>query len=86
MTAVNTPSEVLRHYARALELSSPKEWRDFVQVFDAYTTEITVAVTAAPNDALLEAKGKAVAFLHLLKIFQHTAPKAQSQPPTPPQP
>ena len=86
MSNPQNPTEVLRHYAHVLELAAPREWRDFVQVFDAYATEVTVAVTAADADKILVAQGKAQAFLHLLRVFQNTAPKPPPQPQSPPQP
>lgn len=81
MTA-HTPSSVLSHYARTLQLAAPKEWDAFVQVFDAYATDVTVAVTAAEQHEILVAQGKAKAFLHLLKLFRecHQAnPSATTQ-------
>jgi hypothetical protein len=60
----------LSHYARSLQLAAPKEWEAFVQVFDAYATEVTVAVTAAEQHEILVAQGRARAFLHLLRLFR----------------
>lgn len=86
-TQQQTPSDILRYYARTLELAAPKEWADFVQVFDAYAADVTLAVTNAASDEVLVAQGKARAFLHLLKLFRETAqPSRAPQPPIPPQP
>lgn len=86
MTAAPTPTEVLKHYAHQLQLSAPKEWEAFVQCFDAYSTEITVAVTAAEQHEILVAQGKAKAFLHLLKTFREChVTRPTPQPATHPQ-
>lgn len=78
MTAPLTPTNVIAHYGRLLENAAPKEWAAFVQAFDAYATEVTVAVTAADQNEILNAQGRAQAFLHLLKTFRNVQ--------TPPQP
>lgn len=69
MTAPS-PSTVLAHYAHSLQLSSPREWEAFVECFDAYATEVTVAVAAAEQNEVLQKQGQARAFLHLLKVFR----------------
>lgn len=77
-----SPTDALRHYAHQLQLSSPKEWEAFVECFDAYATEVTVAVTAAEQHEILVAQGKAKAFLHLLKTFRecHLPQRTPQQP------
>ena len=82
MTAAPTPSDILTHYAHALQLAAPREWETFVQVFDAYATEVTVAVTAAEQNEILVAQGRAKAFLHLLKLFRECGLRASSNTPT----
>lgn len=84
----HTPSAILQHYARSLAISSPREWEAFVECFDAYATEVTVAVTSAASEDILVAQGKARAFLHLLKLFREckNAAPAQAPQPQPPQP
>lgn len=81
-----TPSDVLKHHAHNLQLSAPKEWEAFVQCFDAYATEVTVAVTRAEQHEILVAQGRAKAFLHLLDLFRTchvTRPTPQpAQPPS----
>lgn len=66
----------------ALQTRAPKEWEAFVACFDAYATEVTVAVTAAEQNEILVAQGKAKAFIHLLNTFRDC--RALSQRPTPP--
>lgn len=82
-----TPTDVCKHYARALRAAAPKEWEAFVQMFDAWSTEVTVAVTNAEQNEILVAQGKAQAFLHLLRAFRdcHIQPKPKP-PTTPPSP
>lgn len=63
-------SDIVKHYARAIANSSPKEWEAFVEAFDAYSTEVTVAVTEAAQHEILQQQGKAQAFLHLLRLFR----------------
>lgn len=78
-----TPSEVLAHYAHALQLAAPQEWTAFVECFDAYATDVTVAVTAAEQHEILQKQGQARAFLHLLKIFQNCHIPPATKPPSP---
>lgn len=85
MTAL-TPSDVLSHYAHAIQIAAPKEWEAFVQTFDAYSTEVTVAVTDAEQHEVLVAQGKAKAFLHLLKLFRECGRRAAAQQAHPQQP
>lgn len=83
MTRTLSPTEALKHYAHQLQLSAPKEWEAFVQCFDAYATEVTVAVTQAEQHEILVAQGRAKAFLHLLQAFRecHRRPQPQQNPP-----
>jgi len=67
----HTPPTLCAHYARALQSAAPKEWEAFVECFDAYSTEVTVAVTAAEQNEILQKQGRAQAFLHLLKLFRN---------------
>lgn len=83
MTKALSPTDVLKHYSHALQLAAPREWDAFVQCFDAYATEVTVAVTAAEQHEILVAQGRAKAFLHLLNTFRECHLKPQ---PTHPQP
>jgi hypothetical protein len=81
-----SPSDVLSEYARHLRAAAPKEWEAFVHCFDAYATEVTVAVIHADQSSVLNAQGRASAFLHLLKLFQECGnpPKKSPQPTTAP--
>lgn len=79
-----TPTDVLKQYAHRIQMAAPKEWDAFVQCFDAYATEITVAVTTAGQHEVLNMQGRAVLAIHLLRSFR----ECHIQPPTqqPPQP
>lgn len=74
---------VLKQYAHRVMLAAPNEWEAFVSFFDAYATEVTVAVTAADQSEVLNAQGRAQAFLHLLTTFRNCHVQPQ-QPPNPP--
>lgn len=60
-----------------MQLAAPKEWEEFVQMFDAFATEVTVAVTRADQSEILNKQGQAQAFLHLLNLMR-TCHKAKS--------
>jgi hypothetical protein len=66
-----TPQQVLAQYACRLRNSDPKAWEEFVECFDAYATEVTVAVTNAPQTEILNVQGRAQAFLSLLDTFRN---------------
>jgi hypothetical protein len=77
VTKPPSPSVVLAHYAKALRAAAPREWEAFIQCFDAYATEVTVAVTQAEQHEVLQKQGQARAFLHLLNLYRtcHQTPK-----------
>lgn len=77
-----TTSSVLSHYAATLRTAAPQQWEAFVSVFDAYATEITVAVTSAEQNEILNKQGRAQACLHLLKLFRECHTKSQPSPPS----
>jgi hypothetical protein len=79
---MTSPTEVLRHYSYSLQIAAPREWEAFVECFDAYATEVTVAVTNAEQNEILVAQGRAKAFLHLLNTFRncHVKPTAKPAP------
>ncbi len=79
----HSPSDVFQQFAYRLQLSSPKEWEEFVQMFDAFATEVTVAVTRADQSEILNKQGQAQAFLHLLQLMRncHKAKSPTTQQP-----
>jgi hypothetical protein len=74
---------VVAHYMQGMRVAAPREYEGFVEAFDAYATEVTVAVTTAPQHEVLQQQGKAQAFLHLLAMFRDPV-KSPTQPATPP--
>jgi hypothetical protein len=74
-----TPQQVLAQFACRLRNADPKSWEQFIECFDAYTTEVTVAVTRADANEILNLQGRAQAFLSLLDTFRncqhHANPK-----------
>lgn len=57
-----------------------------MQCFDAYATDVTVAVTNADQSEILVKQGQAQAFLHLLRIMRTChiqKPPPSTQPPSP---
>jgi hypothetical protein len=65
-----------------LRSAAPKEFETFVEVFDAYATEVTLAVTSADQNMILNCQGRAQAFLHLLRMFRecHIPPTSRTPP------
>lgn len=82
MTKSLSPTHVIAKYAHALQIAAPREWEAFVECFDAYATEVTVAVTAADQTSILNAQGRAQAFLHLLKTFRNCHVTPTTEPPS----
>jgi len=85
----NTPQQVLAQHCMRLRNADPRAWDEFVTCFDAYATEVTVAVTRADQNMILNWQGKAQAYLHLLDTFRNCASHSQppkKQPPSAPMP
>lgn len=66
---MNTRIIVSQHALR-LRAADPKAFAAFVEAFDAYATEVTVAVTEADQNTILNFQGRAQAFLSILKMFR----------------
>jgi hypothetical protein len=75
---------ITAHYLQSLRVAAPKEYEAFVEAFDAWATEVTVAVTTAPQDQVLQQQGRAQAYLHLLKMFRDPTNHLQQQQSNPP--
>lgn len=75
-------SDLVKHYAFSLRNADPDAYRAFLEALDAYATEITVAVTDAPAEAILNMQGRAKQTLILLDVLrnpkQFTPQQAQS--------
>ena len=75
-----SPQQVLAQFAMRLRHADPKAWEEFVQCFDAYATEVTLAVTNASQNEILVCQGRAQAYLHLLSTFRNCATISQPKP------
>ena len=71
---MNTP-QIVAHYIQNMRVAAPREYEAFVAAFDAWATEVTVAVTTAPQHEVLQQQGRAQAYLHLLKMFKDPVPQ-----------
>ena len=69
MTKGPDPILVLKQFGRDLQGSNPKAWDGFVSAFDVYCMDVTVAVSRAPTDVILEAKGRALQMQEVLKTL-----------------
>lgn len=76
-------SDYLQHFALQLRAADPKAYQSFLEVLDAYATEITVAVTEAPAAEILNMQGRAkqtLVILHLLRTPKPLPTPSQQQP------
>lgn len=71
--------DFVKHFAFALRNADPAAYGSFLEAFDAYATEITVAVTQAPASEILNLQGRAAQTLALLDVFRHPRPISSSQ-------
>jgi hypothetical protein len=76
-----TTEKMMQQYMLRLKNSNPTGWDDFVQVFDCYATEVTVAVTQAPSDEILRMQGRAQQCLALLRLMRECDKVKIPQPP-----
>lgn len=74
---------MMQQFMLRLKNANPEAWDDFVQCFDIYATEVTVAVTQAPSEDILRMQGRAQQCLALLRTMRECAkaPPAQAAPP-----
>lgn len=73
--------DYIRHYAHVLRGADPKVYEQFLQAFEMYATEITVAVTDAPQEQILNMQGRAKQTLVIFEQLRH--PKLITKNPTP---
>lgn len=66
---------VISQIAHVWKNIDPKLYEKFLRVLDAYTTEVTIAVTQATSTEILQAQGRAQQQLHLLRLFVETKPQ-----------
>lgn len=76
-----TSEQILQHFALRLRNADPQSWDAFVQAFDVYATEVTVAVTQAPPETILAKQGQAQQMLKLLQLFRECPNAANVKPP-----
>lgn len=60
--------------AHAWKNIDPKLYEKFLRLLDAYTSEVTVAVTQAPSTEILQAQGRAQQMIQVLRLFVETKP------------
>lgn len=70
--------DYIRHFAHALRNADPTAYTAFLEALDAYATEITVAVTDVPPEAILNMQGRAKQTLIILDTLRN--PKVLSSP------
>ncbi len=76
-------SSPLTPHCLQLRNANPAAWDKFLAAFDAYVTEITVAVTQAPPAEILVMQGRAQQGLALLRVFKECG-ITPTKPPSPP--
>lgn len=81
-TPQSTSRKSLKTYLHFLRNAAPEEFDRFVKELATYTDEVTVAVTEAPPDAILNMQGRAQQAIAMLRLFEecHTPPKQPFQP------
>jgi len=70
--------DFIKHFAHALRNADPTAYTALLEALDAYATEITVAVTDVPPEAILNMQGRAKQTLIILDVLRN--PKAFSTP------
>ncbi len=60
----------LQRFALMLRNSNPEAWDGFLRVFSAYTYEVTVAVTEASPNEVMEKQGRSRQLRALERIFK----------------
>lgn len=64
-----TDPKVLSQCMLFFKNADPRVYEKFIRVLDAYVTDVTVAVTEAPTDEILVAKGRAQQARKLFQLF-----------------
>ena len=63
---------------RFMKNMDPRLYEKFIRIFDAYVTEVTVAVTEADTSDILVAKGRAQQARKLFQLFTELPPTTPS--------
>lgn len=74
-------TDALRRCALFMRNADPRAYEAFVAELRTYVTSLTVAVTEAPQENILNAQGRAQMARQLLLIFNECEPKPQQPPP-----
>lgn len=80
--AVNYP-QLVAVYADRLKRAEPQTYEQFIRALDAYTTELTVAVTDAPSESILVTQGRAQQARKFFKLMTELPASVQPQKPSP---
>ncbi len=72
--------KVLSELALKVRNHDPVLWEAFVDTFDAYSMEVTVAVTQAPPAEILVMQGRAQQCLAMLRVFKECTLPPKSSP------
>lgn len=79
MSGKHSSVDFFKHFAFQLRGADPKAYQSLLEAFDAYAVEITVAVTDAPPDQILNMQGRAKQTLILLEHLRNPKPLTQPQ-------
>ncbi|HEY5409787.1 MAG TPA: hypothetical protein VIJ94_03565 [Caulobacteraceae bacterium] len=63
----------MQQFALQLKNANPQAWDAFVECMDVYAAEVTLAMTAAPQNEILNYQGRAQQCLALLRMFRECA-------------
>lgn len=72
---------LVQHHALLLRNADPDAYQGLLAALDAYATEITVAVTDAPAEVILNMQGRAKQTLVMLNMLRNPKPFAASPSP-----
>ena len=72
-------TDYMKHAAFYLRAADAKAYEQFLEAFDLYATEITVAETDAPPGDILNMQGRAKQTLELLKLLREPKPLSPPQ-------
>jgi hypothetical protein len=81
------PEQELTEYFNKFHAADPRLYENFMRTLDAYVFGVTAAVTAAPNDEILRAAGRAQQaqkFLQLVSEIPGLQPVPSSPKPRAP--
>jgi predicted Zn-dependent protease with MMP-like domain len=74
------PVDLVRHFASQLVGADQKAYQALLEAFEAYAREITVAVTDAPAEHILNMQGRAKQTLIILELLRAPKPISPQNP------